>query len=315
MFVFNSTNIHQDFIFDITSSILSFVFLVLLMTISYKVVKIIKFSDKSILMLMVFLNLNLVLNVIYYAYGAMQDHKFRCFTDFELNCHLEFWYESAFVTTMIVLGHLFMINALLINIRNWTYYLIRIGEMAYHSQFENELEESELNPYLEKVYKRAKFLKRLLNWATFIVMLLFDCVYIVYMGVLSAVVNDGNDGKTKSNEIGELLGEFRIFSGVEYLVASSLFLLVGFVIQGRLKKYFPDFYGANKGVVWKAVLSLSISLIISAVQTLLFLDTSFRKLIYKYVQYWNISYLVFATLIPTCLQLTTLVFGYIRKKK
>lgn len=174
------------------------------------------------------------------------------------------------------------------------------------------MDESQLDPYLERVYKRAKLMTKLLNWSTFFVILFFDCFFCYYIGNLAWVINQT---PIDFLQITNILGFFRMLVGFEKVVTASLFLLVGFGVQFRLKKYFPDFYLANKNMVWKAILLLSFSLYFSGIQTLLFLIEKFREKIYKYVGYWNLSITLFGTILPTCLQLTTLVFGYIRRKK
>jgi formate hydrogenlyase subunit 3/multisubunit Na+/H+ antiporter MnhD subunit len=103
-------------------------------------------------------------------------------------------------------------------------------------------------------------------------------------------------------------------AGVEYTIIGILFMIVGIGIQKRLKTYFPKFYQENSKMTWRATFALFLSLTLSGILNLLFEIDLFRKAIYEYVQYWNVTVLIFGTMVPACFQLSTLVFGYIRKK-
>lgn len=148
------------------------------------VLKAVKYNDIFIGLMVLFLNLELIACLAFYVYSSKQDWDFRCFNQVALSCHDEFWYETPFVSTDIILSHIFIINAVLINLRNWYYYFIRIGEMAYHAQFESGLDESKLDPYLEKLSKRVAMMTSILNWATFFAVMLFDFFIVAYLVIL-----------------------------------------------------------------------------------------------------------------------------------
>ena len=106
-------------------AVICFSMFTFLLWITYKVFKIIKFNDKILLSMIACLNLELISKVFFYSVNA---YEITRDTD-----------AKAFPPIMIIsliLPILFLSMAILINLRNWFYYYIKIGDMAYHMQFQ-----------------------------------------------------------------------------------------------------------------------------------------------------------------------------------
>lgn len=107
-----------------------------------------------------------------------------------------------------------------------------------------------------------------------------------------------------------------LLTGLSFDLLSLLFLIVGCLIQFRLKKYFPDFYNENKNMLWFATYALSASLIIrGALNTLRYFSQTINIQLYHNETLYNYFTFLFCDIVPICFQLSTLIFGYIRKKK
>jgi hypothetical protein len=183
-----------DFYFCIFDASLSFLVLALLLYVKYRVFRITKFNDKIILLLILFLVLEMVSNTCFYSYSIYQDWIFRCIPPEWMGKHLYIWYEKPIVTTMIICSHLFLITAILLNLRNWIYYYIRIGEMAYHSQYDNQhssqIEDNEQGSHLAKLNKNSKYYITALNWGTLVIILTIDSFFMMSIVKLGIMTND-----------------------------------------------------------------------------------------------------------------------------
>jgi hypothetical protein len=95
-----------------------------------------------------------------------------------------------------------------------------------------------------------------------------------------------------------------------------MFLLVGCSIQSRLKAYFPEFYEENKAMLWFATVALCVSLMIRGLlDTGRYFSPDFDDWLNFSETAYNFFTFVFCDIVPICFQLSTLIFGYIRKKK
>lgn len=84
----------------------------------------------------------------------------------------------------------------------------------------------------------------------------------------------------------------------------------------RLKFYFPDFYYENKIMLWFATIALCFSLMIRGVlDTSRYLSPTFDEWLDFSETGYNFFTFVFCDIVPICFQLSTLIFGYIRRKK
>jgi len=98
-----------------------------MMYIGRRVYKIVKLKDKAMLGMIMFLNLELISKIMFYAINANGvSPKHRDDDDYEINPVLSI--------TTLVMPVQFLSIAIIINLRNWIYYHIKIGEMAFHAQ-------------------------------------------------------------------------------------------------------------------------------------------------------------------------------------
>lgn len=106
-----------------------------------------------------------------------------------------------------------------------------------------------------------------------------------------------------------------LFTGGIYTTLASLFFIFGILILVRLRYYFNDFYKENKWIVFIATMGLCCSCVTRGTFDLLrYNNESFCEFIKdKEVMY---NFVVFFTCdtIPLCFQLSTLIFGYIRRR-
>lgn len=80
--------------------------------------------------MIVFLALSLLFNGLVLIFDSRLNQKYRCIENLEENEYL--FYLDKPSTVMFELFHLFLILAIIINLRNWTFYFLKIGEMAYY---------------------------------------------------------------------------------------------------------------------------------------------------------------------------------------
>ena len=104
--------------------------------------------------------------------------------------------------------------------------------------------------------------------------------------------------------------------GYALFITGFLFLVAGFSINIRLKRYFKDFYADHKVILWVATFGLSIPIMTRGIfDVVRFSDRPLDIYISNHEDIYSpIQYLV-GDLIPLTLQLSSLVFGYIRKNK
>lgn len=78
-------------------------------------------------------------------------------------------------------------TAIILNLRNWVYFFIRIGVMAYHSQLGTERSSTDSHDlvqpdtYLENISKNSLKLVKALDFATFGVVVVFGSLMIKAM--------------------------------------------------------------------------------------------------------------------------------------
>lgn len=120
----------QDMYTSETFAILNLLFICFLLFLGYQVFRIVHFKDKIILSMIFFLIMEVLMNAAFFFKGALQDYEFRCKHNMAEKNYLYFTDKA--VGALMGLQILFLIVAIIINLRNWVFYFIKIGEMAYH---------------------------------------------------------------------------------------------------------------------------------------------------------------------------------------
>ena len=117
-----------------------------------------------------------------------------------------------------------------------------------------------------------------------------------------------------NNDVSELKkGE--LITGVLFTIYSLLFGLTGYLILRRLRMFFKAFYTENKNMIIFATFGLMFSLLLRGIIDLTrYCDDKFSDHVKKYANIYNAFLLVVCDIIPIFFQLSTLIFGYIRKR-
>lgn len=106
-----------------------------------------------------------------------------------------------------------------------------------------------------------------------------------------------------------------VIVGIECTLLGLTFMFVGFAIQRRLQQYFNEFYLENRKILLFATFGLSLPILFRGLVDLLrayvasvenFANT--HDIIFNVIMYF------FSDVIPNMLQLSTLIFGYIRRR-
>lgn len=161
--------------------------------------------------------------------------------------------------TNMMCKHTFILTAIMLNLRNWIFYYIKIGEMAYHAQFSNSSnEDTNESIGLERIYRTAGKMKSLLNWVSIFTILVVDLSLIgIAARMIYIVKNPGDISTWASHEIFTILlfkwiAYFKYVSSCSLIFFAVLFLVFGTLSQYRLRKYFPEFYRENNKMIWIA---------------------------------------------------------------
>lgn len=165
---------------------------------------------------------------------------------------------------------------------------------------------------------------KLLKWSTVVILIILNLSVVILFVDLTINYNqifselkDENSLQLFQAYVQKLLGWLKVFryvSGLVSIFTSLLFLVAGIKIQQWIKEYFPDFYLTNNRTIRIASLGLFISLFLNGVLDLVEENREVKVLVYTYVQYYNLTKLIFQIIIPIIFQFSSLVFGYIRKK-
>jgi len=106
-----------------------------------------------------------------------------------------------------------------------------------------------------------------------------------------------------------------VITGMSFTLLACLFAVTGVLILKRLKKYFPEFHRENHRMIGVATGGLSVSLLIRGISdNLRYFSMPISDHINKYETIYNPLLLLLTDIIPICFQLSTLIFGYIRKR-
>jgi len=100
-----------------------------------------------------------------------------------------------------------------------------------------------------------------------------------------------------------------------FSILSITFAISGVLLVMKIKKYFPDFFVENKCTLIGATVGLSTSLMFRGVlDNLKYWDPAVFYKSFDIINMSNILLFIFGDVIPLIFQLSTMVFGYIRKK-
>lgn len=157
--------------------------------------------------------------------------------------------------------------------------------MAYHSQMQ-ENDGNEVDPYLVKLHKNVEKYVRWLNWVT-LTLILLELSTMIYVTVYAVNTCTSN------------LKVAEIITGAVFTVLSILFGVFGFLILGRLKKYFREFYDENMNMILFATLGLSLSLLSRGlVDSIRYFSHDFSALLNQNETLFNTVLLIGCDLIP-----------------
>jgi len=98
------------------------------------------------------------------------------------------------------------------------------------------------------------------------------------------------------------------------------FLTPGFAITGgisimKIKRYFPKFYKKHRCVLWTVVCGITLSILTRAIlDCLIEFNETFLKWVVTHENTLDPIIFILSDLVPIIFQLTTLMFGYIRRK-
>lgn len=199
---------------------------------------------------------------------------------------------------------MFLSLAVTLNLRNWMYYFIRIGDMAFqHQCMHAESTGHPVDPSLVRTQKRGRLWLQAVNIAAIFFMVM---VGLFYMGIIALLIISQDGARSV------LLAE--AFTGTLYTAHSLMFAFWGARILLRLRKYFREFYDENWAILLFATLGLSLSLLLRGFLDLVRLDKRVREFLYEHENVFNSILFIFCDIIPICFQLSTLIFGYIRKR-
>jgi len=270
-----------DYAVNILLCLICGVLLVVMMYIGYRVYKIVKLKDKAMLGMIFFLNLELMSKVIFYAINAaFVSPAHRYDPDFDIN--------PVVMIVTLVLPVQFLSIAIIINLRNWIYYHIKIGEMAFHSQ-KQELDRDEncfVDDYLVKLHRNMKKYVFWLDITT-------GGLIVIDLSSLIGITIYSSETCSSHLKVVELI------TGVVFGVLAVAFGATGILILSRLQQYFPMFYTENKSMILFATFGLMISLLCRAViDNIRYFSTELDNLFSANINLFNTLMLIFCDVIP-----------------
>ena len=114
----------------------------------------------------------------------------------------------------------------------------------------------------------------------------------------------------------KLISVVKFSSGFIFTTLGVLFALSGIATNMRIKKYFRGFYREHRCMLNFATIGLSLPLMIrGALDILRAFDTDIEKLIHDEPALYSSILFIVGDIIPMSFQLSSLIFGYIRKQK
>ena len=110
----------------------------------------------------------------------------------------------------------------------------------------------------------------------------------------------------------------QLTTSLVFCILGIAFYITSITMNSSLKKYFPHFYNSFKCFLWAACVFLTIPLFLRAIIDMLkTTSTEFSKWYNDLDNFaWtNTCYLVVSTYIPIVTQMSSLIFGYLRKRQ
>ena len=103
-----------------------------------------------------------------------------------------------------------------------------------------------------------------------------------------------------------------------FSLLAVLLFSIGYIMLDRLKRYFKDFYKHFGTKLWIANILLTLPLLFRGIIDLIKLDKAFSDWLFE--NYWrtglyNIILITLATYVPMLLQISSLIFGFVRNKQ
>ena len=139
---------------------------------------------------------------------------------------------------------------------------------------------------------------------------------LVYITIYSCTPTSSDQYKDESHA--QELERAELITGTLFSCYSFFFGITGALILKRLKKYFLDFYNENKNMILFATLGLMFSLLIRGILDLTKYqeraNKEFNMEMADFENVYNGVTLLVCDIIPIMFQLSTLIFGYIRKR-
>lgn len=103
--------------------------------------------------------------------------------------------------------------------------------------------------------------------------------------------------------------------GYSFTILGIFFFIWGVLILILLKIYFLEFYTENKWIVFMATMGLCLSSVLrGSLDLIRFYNSEFRDFLENNEIIYNFLIFFFCDTIPQCFQLSTLIFGYIRRR-
>ena len=96
-----------------------------LLYITYKVVRIIKTKNNIILGMLIFMNLNITAKICLYAVNAVEWRNF--YNNYDYGDKLPFYFGNGFVAVLVMMPVATFITAILLNLDNWIMMYFKIG--------------------------------------------------------------------------------------------------------------------------------------------------------------------------------------------
>lgn len=178
-----------------------------------------------------------------------------------------------------------------LNLNNWAFYYIKIGEMSQTSE-----------EYRRRSKTDAMF-KKVINFLTFVVM----SVIFAYMCYLITIGVKYNETRKE---------QLFLIAGIGLVIGGNIFLVMGILINFRIKDYFWDFYDENVKMLWAATLALSLPITTrGSIDLAREFNLDFDKWIRKNSMFYTPTFYILGDIFPLCFQVSSLVFGFIRYRK
>ena len=157
-----------------------------------------------------FLNIEMLSKIVFFVMNTIEFgiKDFPGFTD-------------SFEQIVIILPVIFLSIAVVINVRNWIYYLMKIGEMAYINQ-----QEPELLHFHKNLDSRTKCLNRIT-----MVLIGINLTTVLFVTVYHILVPEGM----------EMFKATNILIGSNFCMLAIVYAVTSIKILRRLQKYFPSF--------------------------------------------------------------------------